>query len=233
VSDPMNEPGLEPVSRRLFLRKGLILGGAAAVVGPAFLAACGGSSDAEVFARSAGTTAAPTIPATSAPAGSTTSAAAKATALAAVAELAISFTYTASGGNVKNPYIGVWVEDASGAMVDTVELWLQSGKGERWWNELRRWNNQEATRVGAGGVPTAQTVTGATRRPGSYDIAWSCSNYDGMKCAPGSYFLCIEASREHGPYGLIREPLDLDAKGFEKALTPNGELTAAKVTYRA
>ncbi len=233
MSDSTSEPGLEPVSRRLFLRKGIVLGGVTVALGPAFLAACGGTSDAEVFARGATTdptaSSAATTPSTGAP---TTTAAAAAKGLSAASELAISFAYTASGGNVKNPYIAVWVEDASGAMVDTVELWLQSGKGERWWNELRRWNSQESARVGSGGVPTVQTLTGATRRPGSYDVAWNCSHYDGTKCAPGTYFLCLEASREKGPYGLIREQIDLGTTPFVRTLTPNGELTSAKVAYR-
>ena len=55
--------------------------------------------------------------------------------------------------------------------------------------------------------------------------------YGGAAAAQGSYFLCIEAAREHGPYELIRETLTLGSKAFTQALTPNGELTKASVSY--
>lgn len=244
----------ELVSRRAFLERSAALGLAAGALG--LLAACGGNDDAAVFsgagttgagttgAAGAGTTGAPAAataattgtPSTGAPStGAPTTAAAvpPGDPLPAGAELQVAFTFAAaaSGRPAKNPYIAVWIEDGSGRMVQTVSLWLQEGKGQKWWSDLTRWYRQDQSRVAAGGVPTADTITGATRTAGDYTVSWDGTDYTGTRVAQGAYHLCIEAAREHGPYELIREPVTLAAAGFEQALTPKGELTRATVTY--
>jgi hypothetical protein len=237
----------EAVTRRAFLSRTVAMG-----IGAAGLAACGGTSDREVFAGAGSTLAgadtsspsssAARAAATSAAVGTSATAAPPADSLPSGAELQIAFTFAAAAGGTgggpgggrggaKNPYIAVWIEDAAGAMVQTVSLWLQQGKGEKWWPDLTRWYRQDAKRVASGGVPTAQTITGATRTAGDFSVSWDGTRYDGTAAAQGSYFVCIEAAREHGPYELIREAITLAAEPFDKALTPNGELTAAAVTY--
>lgn len=232
------ESRFEVVTRRAFVQRSLAAG-AAVLVGGVGLAACGGNDDAEVFsggdASAAGSSAAADVAAST-----TTAAAAVAPAgdpLPAAAELQVAFTFTtvSSGGGrpAKNPYIAVWIENAAGEMVQTVSLWLQSGKGQKWWRELTRWYGLESRRATTGGKATADTITGATRTPGDYTVAWNGTDYSGARVGQGRYFLCIEAAREHGPYELIREELTLGAEPFDKALTPKGELTAVSVTYVA
>ena len=227
----------EDVSRRAFMKRSLAAGLSAGAFG---LAACGSKNDAKVFASGSSTTAAgaattsatgTTTAADSATA--TTAAASAANALPAGAELQIAFTFASASdrGPAKNPYMAVWIEDAAGEMVQTVSLWLQSGKGEKWWPDMTRWYQRDSKRAAAGGPATAQTVTGATRTAGDHSVAWKGTRYGGAAAAQGSYFLCIEAAREHGPYELIREPLTLGSKAFTQALTPNGELTKASVSY--
>lgn len=234
----------EHVSRRAFLRRSAAFG-AVAVGATGLLAACG-TDDAAVFSQrtaagddTTSTTGAATT-STDGTAGTTTQdAATTATgdALPSGAELVVDFTFAASSsdggdrGGVKNPYIAVWIEDAAGEMVRTVSLWLMSGKGERWWSDLVRWYEQDQARVAAGGVATSDTITGATRTPGDYSVAWDGTGYDGAVVARGDYFVCIEAAREHGPYELVRESVTLDDTGFTTSLGGNGELTNAEVTY--
>jgi hypothetical protein len=237
----------EQVSRRAFMRRSMALG--AVVLGAGALAACG-KDDAEVFAAdttatgaettaaAAATTAAPaaetTVAAeTTAAAAETTAAAATAGALPATAQLAIDFTFAAadSGGRVHNPYVAVWIENEAEEMIDTVELWLMTGKGERWWSHMTRWYELDQARVAAGGVDTADTITSATKAAGTYSVLWDGTDYSGAKVAAGTYYVCLEASREKGPYELIREPLTLGTEGFTQALADNGELTGASVTY--
>ena len=241
----------EDVSRRAFMKGSLAAGLSAGAFG---LAACGSKNDAKVFASGSSTTATGTTAVTSGAAtgratgtaaasvapttkpGTTTTAAASAgNALPAGAELQIAFTFgsASGGGPAKNPFIAVWIEDAAGAMVQTVSVWLESGKGQKWWPELTRWYQRDTKRAAAGGPATADTVTGATRTAGDQSVVWKGTRYGGATVAQGSYFVCIEAAREHGPYELIRETLTLGSKAFTQALTPNGELTKASVSYVA
>jgi len=236
-----SESRYELVSRRALLRGSLALGALVLVPG---LASCGGNDDADVLGSgSSDTTAAPS--ATAAPAATTaapadTTAATAGTAAADTAapaagatfpaggELVVNFTYTSteSGGRVHNPYIAVWVEDADGEMITTISLWMKASEA-KYLRELTRFNDGESTYVDAGGDLDA--VTSATRQAGAYSVTWNGTGIDGAPVAQGSYFICIEAAREHGPYELIREAFTVGAEGFTQALADNGELGAASI----
>ncbi len=124
-------------------------------------------------------------------------------------------------GPARNPYIAVWIEDTNEELVSTVSLWhLQ--QNERWLGELKRWYTV------SGGY---ETNTSATKVAGSYTVKWDGVGREGTRVAAGDYFVCIEAAREHGPYGLIREPITLGTQPLQKTLTAVEELTAASVTY--
>ncbi|MCB0913161.1 MAG: DUF2271 domain-containing protein [Propionibacteriaceae bacterium] len=214
------------VSRRAVLQ-GL---SASALLG---LAGCS-TNDAQVLAPSgaASTAAATTAPASTAPA---------ATVSASAGELAIGFTYAADttadsggmgggkgggrgpgGGMVRNPYIAVWVEDTDGALVKTISLWhLQNGQ-DRWLSELHRWY------AASDGV---DTDSGATRAAGSYTVAWDLTDSDGKAVSDGTYVLCIEATREHGPYSLVTGDLTLKGKALQQDLDASGELSQISVDY--
>lgn len=239
----MDEPEsrFELVSRRALLKRTLILGTVVAVPG----LGCSGSGDK--LATAAGTdtgaaatgatptTTAKTATGASGTASSTTKAATTAPAGPALptgAQLKIDFTYTASatGGRINNPYVAVWLEDASGALVRTVAVWYKAREA-KYLQDLRRWYTDNRTAVGKGGTDGATTASGATRLPGAYSLTWDGKTDAGAAAAQGDYFICIEAAREKGPYELIREQITLGTAKFDKALTPNGELTAAAVSF--
>jgi hypothetical protein len=214
------------VSRRKLLQ------GSAGFGLAAVLSACG-TNDAEVFAGSevtaqtsaSGPTTTTTPPVTEStivtePAESTASS-------VAVAELAIAFTYDfGNGGKKLNPFIAVWIEDAEGILLRTSALWFkQTQKGPRWLPDLKRWFVVDEA---DSGVDAIETVSSATRQPGSYNVVWDGLDDVGEPVA-GTVFVCIESSRERGPYSLIRESYDLASTGTTR-LDDDGELSEASVT---
>lgn len=235
----------ELVSRRAMLKRSLAVGTIAFV--PGLACSSGGEDTLATAASSLTTTTGAAKPATPAPsttgapattaaagtASSTTKAAAAAgAALPATAQLKIDFTYaaTADGGRFHNPYIAVWLEDSSGALVRTVSLWYKAAEA-KYLQDLKRWYTDDRARISKGGADTKSTISSPTRVPGSYSVLWDCKTDTGAQAAPGTYFVCIEAAREKGPYELIRESITLGTAGLTKSLTPNGELTAAAVTF--
>lgn len=239
------------VSRRAFLQRSLVAGAALAAV--PVLGACG-QSDAEVFATDAGTSGAGTTDAgttggASGTAASTTTVGAETTVAAASdttaaatgagaawpagAELVVDFTFSPESGGrrIENPYVAVWIEDEAEALVQTVVLWMKTGKGLRWLPDLKRWYALDQERIDAGGEDLVDTISSATRAAGDYSVMWDGTDLDGGLVAQGTYHVCIEAAREHGPYELIRQAVTIGDQAFTTELAPDGELTAASVTF--
>jgi hypothetical protein len=146
--------------------------------------------------------------------------------------VAVAFTYTADsssgqwgrpGGGVRNPYIAVWIENAAGDLVKTVSLWhLQNGQ-DRWLSEMYKWY------AASGGV---ETNSSATRAPGSYSVAWDLTDADGKAVKDGTYTVCIEALREHGPYSLVTGTVAIKGTVVNQKLDDNSELSAVSVSYQ-
>lgn len=125
------------------------------------------------------------------------------------------------------PYVAVWLEDEQRLPIETIALWYQvdpsdltskkSRKGKKWLKDLRQWWRQvgKAARKDKGRF---DAVTGATRKPGSYDIVWDYSHLEA-----GSYLLNIEASREDGGRNAQRVLVTLGEAG-EYAIAAEGEL---------
>lgn len=148
--------------------------------------------------------------------------------VADTAQLQIDFSFEAQGDRVRNPYVAVWIEDADGALVDTVAVWhLQSEKGNKWIDDLKRWYSVSDN--GSNG----EEISSATRSPGDYSLLWGATDTAGAKVQTGDYFICIEAAREHGPYELIREPIALGSDGFTLELPAANELVNASVSFSA
>jgi hypothetical protein len=207
-------------------RRALLQGvSTAALLGIAGCAA----DDAKVVTPTSGTTAATGAATAPAP-----------TASAAAGQFAIAFSFTADagatasgggggkgsgggpGGMVRNPYIAVWLEDSAGKLVRTISLWhLQNGQ-DRWLSELHRWY------AASGGV---DTTSSATRAAGSYNLAWDLTDLDGKKVADGTYTLCVEATREHGPYSLVTGAVEVTGRAVKQQLPGNGELSTVAIAY--
>ncbi|GAB5603661.1 DUF2271 domain-containing protein [Thermus sp. FJN-A] len=139
-------------------------------------------------------------------------------------ELAVSFAYQGGGFRYRAPYVAVFVEE-EGNLVRTLALFLMPGKGERWWNELRRY-------FGLSDPERMRTFSGPTRPPGRYTVAWDGRDERGRTVAQGTYYVCVEYAREHGPYELFREKVELSEKPFQKVYALKGELQEVALDYR-
>jgi hypothetical protein len=141
-----------------------------------------------------------------------------------VMQLGINFEIVAPGGfRYKPPYVAVWLENSQGLPVHTLALWFeQSNKGPRWLNELKRWYRSGKLE---------STVSSPTRLPGKYALAWDGKDDKGNLVNQGEYYVCIEMAREHGPYQLFREKLNLSSSALNRSFTPEGELKTVSLEY--
>lgn len=139
--------------------------------------------------------------------------------------LDIQFTVaTKATGRVKRPYVAVWIEDAGGKTVRNLVVWVQQNRmNPRWLAELRRWTRENGSLL--------DTVSSATRNPGTYAVAWDGKNDKGTQLPQGDYYVCIEATREHGPYSLVREKVTVGGSAFRKTLSADNDIEAASVSF--
>lgn len=143
------------------------------------------------------------------------------------AEVLVAFTYLVgeSREKVENPYVAVWIEDADGELVSTLALWYkQSDKGSEWLADLSRWTRVDGSRS------SIVSLSGSTRKPGDYTLAWDGTDMYGKPVTQGEYHVCVETAREHGPHSLMRESVVFGSQPFQTALAPDGELVAGSVT---
>ncbi len=139
--------------------------------------------------------------------------------------LDVTFTVaTQATGRIKRPFVAVWIEDESGKTVRNLTVWVQQNRlNPRWLAELRRWSRQNADLL--------DTVSSATRNPGTYAVKWDGKTDAGRLAEQGDYYVCIETAREHGPYSLVREKVTLGTAAFKKNLTTDNDIEAASVAF--
>lgn len=215
-----DEPRL-PLFEKVMSRRSMLLGSAAlgaVLAAPAL--ACGGSGDKATFENSTTTTSAatPTTPTTAAAATN------GGTPIPAGGSVAIDFTYSFSGGMAKNPYIAVWIQNAAGKYVDTVSLWYQKGKGDRWLPDMRAWTSA------SGGTDTS--MSSATRTAGAYSVVWDGNDSSGKRAPEGNYVVYIECAREKGPYSVISVPITCGAAPASATAGDKGEVSKVAVAYK-
>lgn len=127
----------------------------------------------------------------------------------------------------RRPYVAVWIDDGDRFPVRTVALWYD-GKA-RWLPELRAWYRADRLRAMAEGTQIADAVTSATRQAGKYTLQWDGRDNAGKPVPAGKYIVCIEASREHGTYQIIRQEIDLSGAPRRVALPGGTEISAANL----
>ena len=127
----------------------------------------------------------------------------------------------------RRPYVAVWVEDADRFPVRTLALWFQK---PRWLPELKSWYHADQVRNLAEGTDLSTTVSSATRSPGKYTLRWDGKDNAGKPVKPGKYTIMIEATREHGTYGLIKQEINWDGKTVAQ-FTPAGNKEIASASF--
>ena len=119
----------------------------------------------------------------------------------------------------------------AGFPVRTLTLWVQSG-GQRWLPELRRWNKNDRMRKLVEEIDLVATISGATRKPGKYNVVWDGTDNADQLVKPGEYTVCIEAAREHGTYQLMRKKINFGNQPHKFQLEGNTEIKGATLDYR-
>ena len=112
------------------------------------------------------------------------------------------------------PYIATWIEDGSQRAVVATSLWYDGQ--EKWLKDIRRWWRK----TGRQQKKPYDGVTGATRKPGQYQLVLNSEDIDQLS-EPGQYYLMIEATREVGGRETLKLPfswpvekkLTVEAKG--------------------
>lgn len=103
------------------------------------------------------------------------------------------------------PYVAVWLETPKRQYVTTITLWADDME---WYKDLRQW-----WRKASRSKQSFDGVTGATKKPGNYQITWSGKDANGKTVPAGSYLLNIEASREEGGREFIKSKITIDQQG--------------------
>ncbi len=138
-------------------------------------------------------------------------------------ELLIDFTYTASGtNNPRRPFVAVWIEDTEGNFIDTVSLWYNPPKGDRWLDDLTQWYGA------SGGSDT--TMSAATRTTGEYTVTWDGTDAAGNPVATGDYVILIESAVEHGPTSFTSGTVTVSDGATTASIPDDGELSAIAAT---
>ncbi|HEY8998320.1 MAG TPA: DUF2271 domain-containing protein, partial [Edaphobacter sp.] len=129
----------------------------------------------------------------------------------------------------RRPYVAVWVEDQDHFPVRTIALWFAK---PRWLPDLKAWYHADQIRNLAEGTDISTTVSSATRSPGKYTLRWDGKDNAGKPVKPGKYTVFIEAAREHGTYGLIKQEINWDGKTpAQFTAKGNTEIASASLDY--
>lgn len=138
-----------------------------------------------------------------------------------------------SGRGYRRPYVAAWLVDKDGFPVRTLALWVQkTPPGPRWIPDLRQWNKDDRMRLLVDETNLVDAISGPTKSAGKYKVLWDGKDDLGQPLKEGKYTLQVEAAREHGTYQIIREPLELSAKAFEKTLEGNVEIKSVAVSFK-
>ena len=104
-----------------------------------------------------------------------------------------------------NPFVAVWLETPERKYVTTIALWANDME---WYKDLRQWWRQ----AGRSKQPY-DSVTGATKKPGTYTVRWSGKDGNNNLVPPGTYIIKVEASREEGGREYLKTQITIDQQG--------------------
>jgi thiamine biosynthesis lipoprotein len=92
----------------------------------------------------------------------------------------------------RRPYVAVWIETSSGALVRVLAFWANKAKYypelAGFWNMASRDQN------------LLYSTARATREPGKYQLIWNGLDDAHKPAPPGTYRIVVETNQEHGVY---------------------------------
>lgn len=103
------------------------------------------------------------------------------------------------------PYVAIWVEGKS-KKAGHLALWydteMRNNEGQKWLKDIRKWWRRGGRKL----TLPADGISGATRKPGSYQLDFSDKSPVFAALKPGQYKLYVEASREVGGREVLSIP---------------------------
>ena len=138
-------------------------------------------------------------------------------------ELEITIELAHFSSPVRRPYVAIWIDDKNHVEVRTIAVWHQKPK---YLSDLRNWYREDRAQNMAG------SVSSATRPPGKYTVKWDGKDNHGQPVKAGSYFVNIEAAREHGSYQMMRQEVDFNGTPQSFPLPGGTEIASATLEYR-
>ena len=121
------------------------------------------------------------------------------------------------------PYVAVWVENEQGDVIKNLALW---SKEPDWLKDMRRWWRK----TGRYGGADIDAVSGATKRPGHYELVWDSLDADGNAVPAGRYTVHLEAAREHGSRSWVHTEIELGQGQKQYAIEASEELGPIQIT---
>ena len=130
---------------------------------------------------------------------------------------------------VHRPYVAVWIVAGNDYHpVRTIAVWFNK---YRYLHELTEWYGTVYARNQHLGPQLVDSVSSATRPPGSYTFAWDGKDDSGKLVKAGRYIVYIEAAREHGTHQLMKQEMDFNGTPQHINLRGGMEISSANLDY--
>jgi len=127
------------------------------------------------------------------------------------------------GPRYRRPYVAFWIENADKQEVRTLAVW---GTERKYLADLRTW-----WRIARRNQPLIDAVTRATRRPGTYHLAWDGTGNDGKPLPKGTYVVHVEIAREHGGFDHVSEKIECADTAVQAKIEARTELGTIVLRY--
>lgn len=132
------------------------------------------------------------------------------------------------------PYVAIWLEKP-GVAPRTIAVWYDfdlkgaEGAGSKWLRDMRAWWRV----VGRTMTFPEDSVTGATKGPGSHKQTFVGGRGGMPRLTPGNYTLAVEAAREVGGREVVRIPFVWNGSAAVSARgAGTGELGSVSLTLK-
>jgi hypothetical protein len=131
------------------------------------------------------------------------------------------------------PYVAIWLEKADQAIAGNLAVWydvkMKNEEGTKWLKDMRQWWRKSGRDL----TMPVDGLSGATRPPGSHEVAFPAAKAPLAGLAPGAYVLVVEAAREVGGRELLRIPFYWPlAQGFTAEAKGAHELGTVTLSAR-
>lgn len=132
-----------------------------------------------------------------------------------------------------NPYVVIWIEDANGRAVRTLDVWydidLRGDDPKKWLPDMRTWWR----RAGRSLEMPANGISAPTKAPGTHKRIYKQGSRPLGNLPAGNYKLQVEAAREVGGRESVSIPFQWPPKpGSSATVRGKSELGAVRLDLK-